>query len=78
MTTELIAQAVDMLAIIAAERKIKGDPPRVKRPDFLTGGTSGRPRGRMDRRSREQARQAGFTHAVNVLKGSARRTYVSA
>ena len=67
--TELLAQAVDLLAVLAAEHRLRGTPPQVPRPDFITRRHRGAPT--------PEGRRDGFRHAIDVLKSSSRCAYVS-
>lgn len=59
--TELLAQLVDLTAILVADRRTKGEPYRVERPGFLTAPPAA-----------PGDQSAGFAHAISVLKATAR------
>lgn len=71
-TAELLAQLVDLTAILAADRRIQGDPPKVPRPDWIRRGPAQR-----GQRAAGPG-QDGYAHAIGVLRASARNSYVTA
>lgn len=62
--TELLAQLVEITAVVAADMRLKGEPRKIPRPEFLT---------RSSHRDADGAgRRDGYAHAVGVLKATSR------
>lgn len=67
VSTELLAQLVELTGVLAADMRLKGEPRKVPRPKHLTVG------GRSDRdRSTADGQQDGFKQAIGVLKSTSR------
>lgn len=68
MATELLAQLVEISAVLAANMHLKGDPRKIPRPEFLTrgGGTAAAGEGGARRRP------DGFKQAIGVLQATRR------
>jgi hypothetical protein len=64
--TELLAQLVELTAIVAADMRLKGDPRKIPRPEFLTRGDGAAGGGGA------AGRRDGFKQAIGVLKASSR------
>jgi hypothetical protein len=76
ISTELIAQAVDLLAVLAADKRTKGDPHRVPRPDYLGGAKSSTWRGPAGGQQGGPPRDP-YKQAIDVLRSTSRAAYVT-
>ena len=68
-STELLAQLVDLVGVMAADKRIQGDPQRIPRPDWIGAGAQ------QDGRPGQRARPGGpgrdgYAHALGVLRRS--------
>jgi hypothetical protein len=67
--TELLAQLVELTAVLAADMRLKGDPRKVPRPGFLAGRDQPRQLAPAEEAAR---RRDGFRQAIGVLKATSR------